>query len=62
MDIYCSILAESLRCAGQVAQIEELLSTELSVYAHQKSGKNIIRTSGTFCLMVSVIACATIMI
>jgi tripeptidyl-peptidase I len=36
---------EALSCQGKVHQIEKLLSTELSVHKHKKSGKTIIRTS-----------------
>lgn len=41
----CKRLPESLRCSGSVAQIESLLGTELSVFAHTATGRKIIRTS-----------------
>jgi len=41
----CKRLPESFKCTGSVAQIERLLSTELSVYGHTQTGKTIIRTS-----------------
>lgn len=45
MGAACKRLPESLRCAGSVAQIESLLGTELSVFAHPATGRKIVRTS-----------------
>jgi tripeptidyl-peptidase I len=41
----CTRLPESLKCAGSVASIEALLSTELSEFVHKKLGHRVIRTS-----------------
>lgn len=39
----CESLPESLKCAGSVAAIEALLSTELGEFAHVKTGGRILR-------------------
>ena len=41
----CTRRPEALSCVATVAQIEQLLSGELSTYAHLKTGQTVIRTS-----------------
>ena len=50
----CVRLAESLKCKGSVAALEELLSTELSTYVHTQSGRSIIRTSAPASMPLSL--------
>lgn len=42
---HCTPQMSALRCTGTVAQVEELLSTELSVYKHSVTGRRFIRAS-----------------
>jgi tripeptidyl-peptidase-1 len=41
----CLRLVNSLRCEGSVAQVEQLLSTELSLYMHKETSATVVRTS-----------------
>lgn len=44
----CERKPEAFKCEGTVEQIEELLNTELSVFAHTKTGAKVVRRTGTF--------------